>query len=68
MENTTHDLKRLLFGFLLLLLAGFGIVACAAGMKYGAVNHEGVYVIAGVIGLVDIVYAAVQFFNKYLKY
>ena len=63
----THDLKRLFLGFLCIVFAILGIAACLAGMKYGAVAHQGVFILICIFGIVDVVYAAYSFFKKYLN-
>lgn len=68
MANVTHDLKRLALGFLLLVVAGFGIVAAFASVKYGIVDHNFIYIVAGILDLVAVLYGARHFFKKHLDY
>ena len=66
MANVTHDLKSLVLGFLLLIVAGFGIIAAFASIKYGIVDNNFIYIVAGVLDLVAVLYGARHFFKKYL--
>lgn len=68
MANVTHDLKRLALGFLLLIVAGFGLIAAFASVKYGAVDDNFIYIVAGVLDLVAVLYGARHFFKKHLDY
>ena len=61
MGKPVHDLKSLGLGFLLLVLVAFSIIAAVASMKFG-----GIFVIAGILDLVVVGYAAYVFFKKYL--
>ena len=62
----THDLRKLLLGLLFLVFTILGIAACLACMKYG-LDNAGVYLVIGVFGIVDVVYASLSFFKKYLN-
>ena len=62
----SHDLKSLGLGFLLLIVAGFGLIAAFASMKYGAVDDNFIYIVAGILDIVAVLYGARHFFKKYL--
>ena len=66
MTHVTHDLKSLALGFLLLIVAGFGIIAVFASVKYGIVDNNFIFIVAGVLDLVAILYGARHFFKKHL--
>ena len=68
MEHTTHDLKRLGLGFLLLIVGILGIIAGFASAKYGALSDQPLYLLAGIVNFVVVAYGGYQFFNKHLKY
>lgn len=62
----SHDLKSLGLGFLLLIVAGFGLIAAFASIKYGAVDDNFIYIVAGILDIVAVLYGARHFFKKYL--
>ena len=58
--------KECLDAFIMFILAVLGIVSAAGSFNY-SVTEGWLYAVAGVVGIIDAVIAAVAFYKRYLK-
>ena len=66
MEKFIKDFKKFGRCFLMLILVVGGIIAAATSMNYGVSSGGSTYVVAGILDLIIIGYAAYVFYMKHV--
>lgn len=68
MRIIQNNLKEVVLAFIMGALVALGIIAAAGSLNWGVRGGEGwLFIIAGIVGIADAIYAGYSFYVQFLK-
>lgn len=68
MPKIQNNIKECALTFVMALLVVFGAIGGAGSVNYGVIGEKGwLYIVAGLVAILDAVVAGIAFYNKFLK-
>ena len=68
MPKIQNNIKECLLTFVMALIIAFGFIGGAGSLNWGVLGDKGwVYIVAGIIAIMDSVIAGLAFYKRFLK-